>query len=84
MEKKSRKGKTPVSRRGNNTSVSSSPVTGSGSDLFIVGVAMIAEKLRMAKQSEGGRPQELNRYMTVYFDYSTENDIPTMLSLAPR
>lgn len=45
---------------------------------------MIAEKLRLAKQSEGGGAQELNRYMTVYFDYSTENDIPTMLSLAPR
>lgn len=84
MEKKNRKGKTPVSRRSNNSNISSSPVTGSGSDLFIVGVAMIAEKLRLAKQSEGGGAQELNRYMTVYFDYSTENDIPTMLSLASR
>lgn len=82
MEKKSRRGKTPVSRRSNNSS--SSPIGGSGGDLFIVGVAMIAEKLRLAKQSEEGGAQELNRYMTVYFDYSTENDIPTMLSLAPR
>uniref|UniRef100_A0A8C4DC47 Interleukin-17 receptor D n=1 Tax=Dicentrarchus labrax TaxID=13489 RepID=A0A8C4DC47_DICLA len=82
VEKKSRRGKTPVSRRGNSSS--SSPVGGSGSDLFIVSVAMIAEKLRLAKQSEGGGAQELNRYMAVYFDYSTENDIPTMLSLAPR
>uniref|UniRef100_A0A4W6FW26 Interleukin-17 receptor D n=1 Tax=Lates calcarifer TaxID=8187 RepID=A0A4W6FW26_LATCA len=82
VEKKSRRGKTPVSRRSNSSS--SSPIGGSGSDLFIVSVAMIAEKLRLAKQSEGGRAQELNRYMTVYFDYSTENDIPTMLSLAPR
>uniref|UniRef100_A0AAQ5ZR53 Interleukin-17 receptor D n=1 Tax=Amphiprion ocellaris TaxID=80972 RepID=A0AAQ5ZR53_AMPOC len=72
MEKKSRRGKTP------------SLIGGSGGDLFIVGVAMIAEKLRLAKQSERGGAQELNRYMTVYFDYSTENDIPTMLSLAPR
>uniref|UniRef100_A0A8C4DH96 Interleukin-17 receptor D n=1 Tax=Dicentrarchus labrax TaxID=13489 RepID=A0A8C4DH96_DICLA len=71
VEKKSRRGKTPV-------------IGGSGSDLFIVSVAMIAEKLRLAKQSEGGGAQELNRYMAVYFDYSTENDIPTMLSLAPR
>ncbi|XP_041638927.1 interleukin-17 receptor D [Cheilinus undulatus] len=82
MEKKSRRGKTPVSRRG--TSSSGSPIGGSGSDLFIVGVAMIAEKLRLAKQSEGDGEQELNRFMTVYFDYSTENDIPTLLSLAPR
>lgn len=82
MEKKSRRGKTPVSRRSNSSS--SSPIGGSGGDLFIVGVAMIAEKLRLAKQSEGGGAQELNRYMTVYFDYSTENDIPTMLNLAPR
>ncbi|XP_054472894.1 interleukin-17 receptor D [Anoplopoma fimbria] len=85
IEKKSRRGKTPVSRRSNSSSsTSSSPIGGSGGDLFIVGAAMIAEKLRLAKQSEGGGAQELNRYMTIYFDYSTENDIPTMLSLAPR
>uniref|UniRef100_A0AAQ5ZSV8 Interleukin-17 receptor D n=1 Tax=Amphiprion ocellaris TaxID=80972 RepID=A0AAQ5ZSV8_AMPOC len=84
MEKKSRRGKTPVSRRHNSSSSSPSLIGGSGGDLFIVGVAMIAEKLRLAKQSERGGAQELNRYMTVYFDYSTENDIPTMLSLAPR
>uniref|UniRef100_A0A3B4ZWX8 Interleukin-17 receptor D n=1 Tax=Stegastes partitus TaxID=144197 RepID=A0A3B4ZWX8_9TELE len=84
MEKKSRRGKTPVSRRNNSSSSSTSVTGGSGGDLFIVGAAMIAEKLRLAKQSEGGGAQELNRYMTVYFDYSTENDIPTMLSLAPR
>lgn len=86
VEKRSRKGKTPVSRRSNasSSSSSSSPVGGSGSDLFIVGVPMIAEKMRLAKQSDEGGAQELNRYMTVYFDYSTENDIPTMLSLATR
>ncbi|XP_078139943.1 interleukin-17 receptor D, partial [Centroberyx gerrardi] len=81
VEKKSRRGKTPVSRRGNS---SSPPVGGSGGDLFVVGVAMIAEKLRLAKQSEGGGAQELSRYMAVYFDYSTESDVPTMLSLAAR
>lgn len=81
MEKKSRKGKTPVCRRGNS---SSSPVGGSHGDLFIAAVAMIAEKLRQVKQSEESGDQDLNRYMTVYFDYSAESDIPTMLSLAPR
>ncbi|KAM6928465.1 LOW QUALITY PROTEIN: interleukin-17 receptor D [Xenentodon cancila] len=82
VERKSRRGKTPISRRSNSNS--SSPTSGSSGDLFIVAVAMVAEKLRLAKQSEEGGYQELNRYMTVYFDYSTENDIPTMLSLAPR
>ncbi|XP_056294099.1 interleukin-17 receptor D isoform X2 [Pseudoliparis swirei] len=82
IEKKSHRGKTPVGRRGNGGS--SSPIGGAGGDLFIVGVAMIAEKLRLARQSEGGGAQELSRYMTVYFDFSSENDIPTMLSLAPR
>ncbi|KAM9759585.1 interleukin-17 receptor D [Menidia menidia] len=81
VERKSRRGKTPVSRRGS----SSSPPTGvSHGDQFIAAVAMIAEKLRLAKQSENSGEQEPNRYMAVYFDYSTENDIPTMLSLAPR
>jgi len=83
VERKSRRGKTPVSRRSSSSS-SSSPIGGSNGDQFIVAVAMIAEKLRLAKQSEGGGDQELSRYMAVYFDYSTENDIPTMLSLAPR
>lgn len=82
IEKKSRRGKTPVSRRSNGGSTSSNG--GSGGDLFIVAVAMIAEKLRTAKQSERAGAEELNRYMAVYFDYSTENDVPTVLSLAPR
>lgn len=84
-EKKSRRGKTPVSRRGNSGAnpapKDSGPIgSGSGSDLFLVAVAMISEQLRLAKQSE----KELSRFMAVYFDYSTENDIPTALSLAPR
>ncbi|KAM3620938.1 uncharacterized protein V6R79_003899 [Siganus canaliculatus] len=78
VEKKSRRGKTPVGRRGN-----SSISTAGGGDLFVVGVAMIAEKLRQAKQSEGGGAEELSRYMAVYFDYSTESDVPAALSLAP-
>ncbi|XP_008319270.1 interleukin-17 receptor D [Cynoglossus semilaevis] len=82
VERKSRRGKTPVSRC--SSSSISSAGGGSSSDLFTVAVAMIAEKLRMAKQREGEETQALNRFLTVYFDYSTENDIPTMLSLAPR
>ncbi|KAM4741867.1 interleukin-17 receptor D [Anableps anableps] len=81
VEKKSHRGKTPVGRRGNG---SGSPTGGSHGDLFVVAVAMIAEKLRMAKQSEDGGDQELSRFMAVYFDYSAENDVPTALSLAPR
>ncbi|CAL8336685.1 unnamed protein product [Merluccius merluccius] len=81
VERKSCRGKTPVSRRGNGSS-SSSPIGGTGSDLFIVAVAMIAEKLRLAHQGEGGR--EEGRYVAAYFDYSSENDVPTLLSLAPR
>uniref|UniRef100_A0A8C6WP22 Interleukin-17 receptor D n=1 Tax=Neogobius melanostomus TaxID=47308 RepID=A0A8C6WP22_9GOBI len=80
-EKKSRRGKTPVSRRGNSGANPATKDGGpNGSDLFLVAVAMIAEQLRSAKQSE----KELSRFMAVYFDYSTENDIPTALSLAPR
>ncbi|XP_015256212.1 PREDICTED: interleukin-17 receptor D [Cyprinodon variegatus] len=80
VEKKSRKGKTPAGRCGN----SSSPAGGSHRDLFVVAVAMIAEKLRMAKQSQDGGGQELSRFLAVYFDYSTESDVPTALSVAPR
>lgn len=76
---KSRKGKTPVGRQ----SGGAAPVAFAG-DLFIVSVSMIAEKLRLAKQSEGSGAPELKRYMSVYFDYSTEKDIPTMLALASR
>ncbi|XP_054906105.1 interleukin-17 receptor D [Poeciliopsis prolifica] len=82
VEKKSRRGKTPVGRRSN--SGCGSPTGGSHGDLFVVAVAMIAEKLRLAKQNEDGGDPELSRFMAVYFDYSTENDIPTALSLAPR
>lgn len=87
VEKRSRKGKAPVSRRSNTSSSSGSGISpggGSGNDLFIVAVSMIAEKMRLAKQSVEGEAHELDSYMTVYFDYSTENDIPTMLSLATR
>uniref|UniRef100_A0A8C8INK8 Interleukin-17 receptor D n=1 Tax=Oncorhynchus tshawytscha TaxID=74940 RepID=A0A8C8INK8_ONCTS len=49
-------------------------------ELFIVAVAMIAEKLCEARQKD----QDLSRFMAVYFDYSHEGDVPTMLSLAPK
>uniref|UniRef100_A0A3B5R0I3 Interleukin-17 receptor D n=1 Tax=Xiphophorus maculatus TaxID=8083 RepID=A0A3B5R0I3_XIPMA len=82
VEKKSRRGKTPIGRRSNSSS--GSPTGGSHGDLFVVAVAMIAEKLRLVKQNADSGDPELSRFMAVYFDYSTESDIPTALSLAPR
>ncbi|XP_061689588.1 interleukin-17 receptor D [Syngnathoides biaculeatus] len=88
VERKSRRGKTPVGRRGNGDV--SCPSAGSGGgDLFVASVAMIGEKLRQAnrkeKEDEGrGKAGDLRRFAAVYFDYSTENDIPAVLSLAPR
>ncbi|XP_068598103.1 interleukin-17 receptor D [Brachionichthys hirsutus] len=76
VERNRRRGKTPVSRRGNSISTSSSLIGGSGSDLFVVGVAVIAEKLRLAEGT--------SRCVTVYFDYSAEDDVPVVLSPAPR
>ncbi|XP_019734877.1 interleukin-17 receptor D isoform X1 [Hippocampus comes] len=89
VERKSRRGKTPVGRRCVSSSAGDAdcPSGRSGGDLFVVGVAMIAEKLRQAKRQESeerGPAGELQRFMAVYFDYSTENDIPTILSLATR
>ncbi|XP_049588921.1 interleukin-17 receptor D [Syngnathus scovelli] len=91
VERKSRRGKTPVGRRGNSAvcdmDCPAGRSGGSGGDLFVAGVAMIGEKLRQAKQQESeehGHVGELHRYMAVYFDYSTENDVPTVLGLAPR
>lgn len=60
------------------------PLAASMGDLFVVSVSVIAEKLRLAKQSAGYGAAELDRYLTVYFDYSSESDIPTMLTLASR
>uniref|UniRef100_A0A8C7CJ83 Interleukin-17 receptor D n=1 Tax=Oncorhynchus kisutch TaxID=8019 RepID=A0A8C7CJ83_ONCKI len=65
---KSRRGKSPARAAAN------------GAELFIVAVAMIAEKLCEARQKD----QDLSRFMAVYFDYSHEGDVPTMLSLAPK
>ncbi|CDQ67275.1 unnamed protein product [Oncorhynchus mykiss] len=68
---KSRRGKSPA--RGG-------AAAANGAELFIVAVAMIAEKLCEARQKD----QDLSRFMAVYFDYSHEGDVPTMLSLAPK
>uniref|UniRef100_A0A674AVV2 Interleukin-17 receptor D n=1 Tax=Salmo trutta TaxID=8032 RepID=A0A674AVV2_SALTR len=70
---KSRRGKSPA--RGG-----AAAAAANGSELFIVAVAMIAEKLCEARQKD----QDLSRFMAVYFDYSHESDVPTMLSLAPK
>ncbi|KAL0978820.1 hypothetical protein UPYG_G00176160 [Umbra pygmaea] len=78
VEKKSRRGKSPA-----RTSVGgggAAAAAANGSELFIVAVAMIAEKLCEARQKD----QDLSRFMAVYFDYSVESDVPTMLSLAPK
>ncbi|XP_023667103.1 interleukin-17 receptor D [Paramormyrops kingsleyae] len=69
VEKKNRRGKGSAGSRG-----------AAGGELFVVAVAMIAERLRRARQ----RSPDLSRFMAVYFDYSRESDIPAALDLAPR
>ncbi|XP_004581617.2 interleukin-17 receptor D [Ochotona princeps] len=57
---------------------------GSGSgkgELFLVAVAAIAEKLRQAKQGSSGA---LSKFITVYFDYSCEGDVPGVLDLSTK
>ncbi|XP_015203396.2 interleukin-17 receptor D [Lepisosteus oculatus] len=68
VEKKNRKGKGRASGAG-----------GAG-ELFVVAVAMIAERLRQAWQSS----RDLSRFVAVYFDYSRESDVPGVLDLAPK
>ncbi|KAL2091644.1 hypothetical protein ACEWY4_013907 [Coilia grayii] len=51
-----------------------------GRDSFVVAVAMIAEKLCKAHQTS----TDLSRFIAVYFDYSTESDMPTCLAPVPR
>ncbi|KAJ8259893.1 hypothetical protein GJAV_G00174640 [Gymnothorax javanicus] len=74
VEKKNRRNKGGGASRGAGTGGSG------GGDLFVVAVAMIAEKLRQARQSSA----DLSRFMAVYFDYSRESDVPSLLDLAPR
>ncbi|NP_001398695.1 interleukin-17 receptor D isoform 2 precursor [Rattus norvegicus] len=54
--------------------------TGQG-ELFLVAVAAIAEKLRQAKQSSSAA---LSKFITVYFDYSCEGDVPCTLDLSTK
>uniref|UniRef100_A0A8D0L3T5 Interleukin-17 receptor D n=1 Tax=Sphenodon punctatus TaxID=8508 RepID=A0A8D0L3T5_SPHPU len=49
-------------------------------ELFLVAVAMIAEKLRQAKQNS----DDLCKFIAVYFDYSCESDIPGILDLTTK
>ncbi|KAJ8361022.1 hypothetical protein SKAU_G00175470 [Synaphobranchus kaupii] len=73
VEKKNRRSKGGAGR-------GAGPGGPGGGDLFVVAVAMIAEKLRQARQSS----PDLSRFMAVYFDYSRESDVPALLDLAPR
>ncbi|XP_004864369.1 interleukin-17 receptor D isoform X1 [Heterocephalus glaber] len=55
---------------------------GSGKgELFLMAVSAIAEKLRQAKQSSSAA---LSKFITVYFDYSCEGDIPCILDLSTK
>uniref|UniRef100_A0A671QCF7 Interleukin-17 receptor D n=1 Tax=Sinocyclocheilus anshuiensis TaxID=1608454 RepID=A0A671QCF7_9TELE len=77
VEKRHRKGK--ATSKENNREPTASDSAGSR-DLFIVATAMIAEKIKEVHQNSS----DLSRFMSVYFDYSHESDVPTSLSLAPK
>ncbi|KAI2658978.1 Interleukin-17 receptor D [Labeo rohita] len=77
VEKRHRKGKATSKEKNREPSASDST---SNRDLFIVATAMIAEKIKEVHQ----KSSDLSRFMSVYFDYSHESDIPTSLSLAPK
>ncbi|KAG7478147.1 hypothetical protein MATL_G00077380 [Megalops atlanticus] len=79
VEKKHRRGKGGAGRGAGAGAGAGVGGAGSG-ELFVVAVAMIAEKLRQARQSS----PDLSRFMAVYFDYSHESDIPALLDLAPK
>ncbi|XP_053325620.1 interleukin-17 receptor D [Spea bombifrons] len=44
-------------------------------ELFVTAMSLIAEKLT----DDEGSSDNLSKFITVYFDYSSENDIPTVL-----
>ncbi|XP_008847510.1 interleukin-17 receptor D [Nannospalax galili] len=50
-------------------------------DLFLVAMAVIAERLRQAKQSSSAT---LSKFIAVYFDYSCEGDVPCVLDLSTK
>lgn len=76
VEKRHRKGKATSKEKNKEVTIPEL----SSHDLFVVAAAMIGEKMREAQQRSG----DLSRFMTVYFDYSRESDVPTSLTLAPR
>ncbi|XP_071982988.1 interleukin-17 receptor D [Engystomops pustulosus] len=49
-------------------------------EIFVSAMAMIAEKLGKAQNSS----DDLSRFITVYFDYSSENDIPSILDVTKK
>ncbi|XP_069062567.1 interleukin-17 receptor D isoform X2 [Pleurodeles waltl] len=49
-------------------------------DLFVLAVSMMVEKLRQMKQNS----EELGRFISVYFDYSCESDIPSALDITTK
>ncbi|XP_040603712.1 interleukin-17 receptor D isoform X2 [Mesocricetus auratus] len=57
------------------------PKGGGQGELFLVAVAAIAEKLRQAKQSS---PAARSKFISVYFDYSCEGDVPCLLDLSTK
>uniref|UniRef100_A0A9J7X3Q6 Interleukin-17 receptor D n=1 Tax=Cyprinus carpio carpio TaxID=630221 RepID=A0A9J7X3Q6_CYPCA len=77
VEKRHRKGK--ATSKENNREPTASDSAGNR-DLFIVATAMIAEKIKEVHQ----KSSDLSRFMSVYFDYSHESDVPTSLRLAPK
>ncbi|KAI1890351.1 hypothetical protein AGOR_G00152840 [Albula goreensis] len=80
VEKKNRRSKGGGASRGAGAGAGPGGSGSSSGDLFVVAVAMIAEKLRQARQSS----PDLSRFMAVYFDYSHESDVPALLDLAPK
>ncbi|XP_043107669.1 interleukin-17 receptor D [Puntigrus tetrazona] len=77
VEKRHRKGK--ATSKENNREPSASDSSGHR-DLFLVATAMIAEKIKELHQ----KSSDLSRFMSVYFDYSHESDVPTSLNPAPK
>ncbi|KAE8612709.1 hypothetical protein XENTR_v10012958 [Xenopus tropicalis] len=54
------------------------PEDGKG-EIFVSAMSMIGEKLSSAGGSGEGNPEELGKFITVYFDYSSDSDIPGIL-----
>ncbi len=77
VEKRHRKGKA-TSKENNRESTAFD--SAGNRDLFIVATAIIAEKIKEVHH----KSSDLSRFMSVYFDYSHESDIPASLNLVPK